>query len=735
MGQEVGIDLDQPRPDTVRRHDRVSFVATAATLFVLSLVYLGRAATSCSSTVLGAGANDGTMGGVWMSWAWHTTGGGPFHTTQLLTGGGLGDRLWQPVNIVSVGWSVLMWSATAVLGPVCGYNAMFVVGWVTAGLGMWALVRHVSPSRLVAAAAAVVYAFTSFTQMKAQAGHVGGLMIGLFPLLLLALLRLWEHPTARRAVVVGVCWGALAYVDGYYLGFGPVLVGGFVAAVLVSAWRLDRRRAWAWARPRLLASIGAAVVAMVVMVPFALTVLTNRDQIGRQRDADEAMIYAARISEYLLPPATSPLMPSGYRSWRVQNSHGSNEGETALYLGWVVLAGATTALVVERRRRRPGDGPSPDSLDAPMRPALGERRFAVAGAFGVALAGVLFSLPPRMHVLGVDVPLPSLFLRIPLPELRALSRLFVVVETGVVLIAALGLEAVLRALVGRHRGPAVRVAASVAVCGLCLTEALTSWPGDATTWSYHRIPASFTAIGDDPSVDMFASYPMSSRSPDEAASLVTYQPWIGVPMVNAMFDTAAADDASDVVRGLSRLQDPQTIPALRYLGVDVVLISGPERQALAPAEAEALGLEFVQRFTCGADAPTDRDCRDGSLYRLSDGPPAPAMLALGSGWGVYQSWSSSTLMSPVAQLTPVAAASDAGEVTVSFLIGAVVGAYELEVVDGDEVRASVAVTPAPTTVTFRAAVGRTLELRLTGADGVPVDDAFPVMVGEFAVAI
>lgn len=697
----------------------MSFGVTLVGLVVLATIAMGDAVLQCDTFVRGR-PNDGTSGAVWLNWAWDRTGGSPFRSVQYLTGGNLGDVLWRPLLVVNLAILLPMWAFTKVVGPVCAYNLTFVLGYVTSGLGMWALVRHLVRSRAVATVVALVFAFSSFSQLKAEWGHAAGVFLVLFPILVLALVRLWERVTVGRMLAVGVCWGALPYVDGYHLTFAALTVTGVVGGMTVSVLRRDGRSSLRWLAQRIGATVVAGGVAIVFLVPWALTLLSDFGAIDEQttRSADDAGRYGARLWEYLLPSGRHPLAPDGYETWRIEHMHRSNFAETALYLGWVPIALAVIGVLVVRRRSAAVSDAADESV-AGDEPSV-DRRVVVGGLLGLVVVGVLCSLDPDTRVFGVSLPMPGDLIRAVMPQVRVLSRLVILVLTGLLALAAIGLDAVL----ARSSRPTRRVAVAAGVAAVALFESLTFTPWSPPTWSYARTPAVFVSLAADDSVDTVALYPML-RAGENGDVLQSYQPVLDKVLVNPASDTGAVDDPADVVRGLAALDDPQTLPGLRMLGTDVVVVTDVGTEVVRPDDVPD-GLVLESTITC--DPPVlgvpardadGRDCLASRVYRIEAGPTAVGVVALGSGWGDFEAdgWGGRRPAVDGAQLEVVNAGS-AADVAVRFeVVAAAAGRAEVVDAAGDVV-ASVDVGTSPTTVAFTTGPGRTWELRLVGIERV-----------------
>lgn len=673
-----------------------TYGALAATMVILSLLAvasMGQAVTSCSSTVRGA-PNDGTAAAVWQNWAWLRTGGSPFGSVQHLTGGALGDALWRPVMTTYSAWSLPMWALARLTDPVCAYNLVFVLGFVSSGIGMWFLAHRLTASRLAAGFAAVAFAFSGFTLMKTEVGHPGGVVLVLFPLLVLAVLRVWERATVGRIVAAGVCWGLMPYVDGYNLAFAPVLIVGLVGGMALEVTARGRGAAWTVLLAKLWALVRVGLVAAVVMVPFGVALLTNSasPDLQRARTEWEATRFSARLFEYVVPPMTSPWMPRGYADWRSRVMHGSNAGEATLYLGLVVLALAVSTMVVTLRRRS-----TIGSVTLPCSPL--PRCTVVAGLVGMVVLAVVVSLGPVVDVVGISIVLPAKLVRVVLPEIRVFSRLFVVVATAMVALAGMGLAR----LLGRIGRRSTRVSLAVGLTALCFLESATAMPLRPRVWDYASTPEVYRWARDEAGDGLIALHPLRTTFGGSDLLFLNYQPVLDRPVLNSIVDTPAPDDASDIVRGIQALSDPQAVPALRALGVDLLLAvdGGP-----APSEAEltTMGLETVRAFADG-----------GAAYRVLPGRAAPAIVALGSGWSDLEeataAWTGVHRVMERGQLTAVRGASDASEVEISFVVSTA-DPYRLRVLDGSDVLIERRIGASVDEVRFRAPVGRPLELVL-----------------------
>ena len=644
-------------------------------LSALAFLYMDGAALHCTSTVRGA-PGDGTTGGVWLNYLWLENGGGPFAGVQHMTGAARGDALWQPIFIVNSGWSIPMYLLALLAGPVCGYNLVIILGFITTGLGMWLLAYFVSRNQMVALFSAVTFAYSGFTQVKAE-GHVSGVFLGFFPLLVLTLLWLWRKPSWRRALLASLVWSALAYVDAYYLAFSLVLVAGLISGTSVGIVACHRRDFIVPIKRIFMWTVAAGLLALVMLTPFAYATLSNRAEITeeRGRSISEVVTYSARPSEYVLPPRYNPFLGEWLGLSDVLPTHGSNSIESTIYLGWIPILLAATAIVVTSRRgsRRIASGLT--EIESP-RSSNTQQRILIWGLTGIVLAGFVSSLSPEFRLFEVAVPMPSRMIHSVFPQMRVFSRLFVVVHTAVVGLAAIGLGWVL----ARMRRPLLRLSVAPLLIFLSIFESLAYSPSSIPVWAYSQTPEVYQYLNTQQDVRVVGVYPLETTAENPDRSIFTFQTVLDKVMLNPFIDSSRPDDPSDLARGLAALTDPQTVPALRALGVDTVVVETQALGQLSSAELSRLGLSLREDFRYEKDdAPNQINggeqrwaylshFYDTDVFRIDPGPTASAVVALGKGWGRFErsGWSGSRWMEQDSQLTAVGISRESGTVQVSF---------------------------------------------------------------------
>ena len=705
---------EEPRP-RISRPGLVGGLVCALLAVFATVVYMGKAATDCTSEVRGA-PGDGTNGAVWLNFAWNESGGSPLASVQHETGAPIGDALWRTTTVTNASWALPMWVAAKISGPVCGYNATIALGYVTSAVAMYALAWHVTRSRLSSIMAGLLYGFSAFAQLKSE-GHISGVHLGGFPLLLLALLVLWARPSPRNTALAALAWAWLCYTDGYYLPFSLVVVAMFVVGAVLAEFRTMQGRDDVGLLTRRLMAVGlSGALTVVLLVPWLVSILGNREELVRSggRSLDEAHVYSARPLEYLVPSHAHPLFYSWSEGWRSSNLHGSNMVESTLYLGWIPLLLAAFWLFGRRW------------WSSQRSSVSATQRLATFVFVFVGVGGFVASLSPRFRIFGIAAPMPSRILWEFFPALRVFSRFFIVISAATIALAAMGLAEICN----RFSARAIRVGVVMAITSVGLFEALAINPRHPPTWSFAQSPTAYRESGKDQTVQLVARYPLTSPAEVPENAIFTFQVAMDRPLLNAVTDPGGADDAAGIGRGLASLTDPQTLPALRGLGVDTLFI---ERELFGAKPTTLDGLRLHASYEYWRD-DSSRQSNGGPMrwaylspyynvdvYHVLPGPVAPAVVTLGSGWhGPEGTWSTSRWMEDDGEVFVHDLGTADDELTVMFNASSFAVDRELAILDGSNeiARFHVSATEAQE-FEFRAPVGRPLTFR-SSPTAVPV---------------
>jgi len=324
-------------------------------------------------------------------------------------------------------------------GPLLAHNLVLLLTYPLAAGFAYLLAWELTRSRAAAWLAGLAYGFSAYRWVHVV--HIGVLSYQWLPLVLLLLRRAVLRPRLRTLLALGTLAAVQALSSGYY---AVLLALMLVAVAPLFVRRAQRRRSVVpVAAALLLAGLG------VLAVSWPYRVLQQRHALGRGRDT--FLHWSATPGSYL------------------------NPGE---YVGLPHLA-ALRATIDNRWALFPGTA---ILLLAP----LGLRR-GRGSRLGVVLAvtGLLLSFGPEIHLGSFAIPGPFEWLRRvpPISLMRDPSRLGVLTQLGLALLAALGLGRVLR---WRHGG--------WLAAGLILLQTAESYPFElGNRVRAVRPPPAFTA--------------------------------------------------------------------------------------------------------------------------------------------------------------------------------------------------------------------------------------------------
>ena len=354
-------------------------------------------------------------------------------------------------------------------GPLAAHNGAVVVSFVLTGYFMYLLARSVGLARGPAFFSGLML-FLAPMHLAGLRGHTTKVFLGAIPLVLLCLLRVLQPDRSGRQ---GVLWAIATAVAllltllHHSLQFIllALSIPFFAVAAFVSV--PEEKRPWLLRRLLLLV-LAIAVIAGPLLLS---TARAARDPLlSFDRNLDSYTFQPDAI-EYLLPSTESVLL--GGVTWQVAERFGFRPTiETTVSLSWVGLGLAAAALV------------------------RGGRRARLWALFSGTW--ILLSLGPVLKLLGrtnfseysLQLPLPYVLLTaLPgLDFLRTPGRLMQIAFVGFALLAALGLDTLLR------RAPAKARATLVVAILLVIVEA---FPGSHTLMQLRPVPAFYHQIAAD----------------------------------------------------------------------------------------------------------------------------------------------------------------------------------------------------------------------------------------------
>jgi hypothetical protein len=590
---------------TQKRRTYSLFLAVTIIFAIITTFYIGgKAFTSCNMDIVGAGPADGTAGLTWMTWLDHND---PIPGFTHMTNAPFGDELREPFQITSLYTIPAMWIFSRLTSAICSWNLMVFIGYMTSALAMFAFMRWLVRNICVAFFAAFAVTYTPYHQINAL-GHLSYMFNAFFTLFIWAFMAFWKRPSRRHATILAVSTAACAYMDGYFL----LLEGVLAASILVGAFLVDAglfKRPRPYILTRLKGLILYAIVLIILLVPALGVELfdggTISSTLASQRSAitSEAAVYSARPFEYFVPAANSQFLPSSYGVWRQKVLHGSNFTESTLYLGAVVVLLALFAWIWLIRNRKK-EQLTFQGLKLP---------FIVSSVSFALLVAFLCSLEPVVHLDGHKIPMPSWFIIHVTAFWRVFARLYLVVDTCIVIVAAIGLYLLIRNWSKRKQ-------AIVTLIIVLLTGADMLTHSHAAVWNYNSSPAVYSWLKTQSNVHIIAEYPLGEPPSQAITNYTTYQQVSD----KAIFNTSLSNSPQRPLHlSMLGLEDTQTLPILRTEGVNLVLA----HNSPVPNPG-ALGLQLLR--VDASTSPYDKD--KVWTYKLLPGPTASYALIASQGF-------------------------------------------------------------------------------------------------------
>ncbi len=555
-----------------------------ATVFyaIAAFWYMRPALTSCSNTVLSMG--DSTAGPIWLnSVTNHSLIWGFTNATNFP----IGENLWQPVHWSSILLYTFYWVLSHVFGSICSYNILNFVGFVGSAVVMFAFIKWLTRNNWVALLAGFALSFAPYFQTKVSVHPSYGYQMLLVGVLWITLL-LWSSKKRLWPISLGVLTAASGYIDPYFiLLVGIILIGSLSSLFVINVLEKSERPLL---RQRTQRVCLAALVSMTLLIPLLFVRVHYAASINsfvsnsRNDIKYDANIYSSRPIEYLLPPASSPLVEHLPGKHFIQNyqHHGSNTAEFTVYLSWTLLFISFCFIVIILWEKLTRGKVWKSNHGFAINP-----RTVIVVALTIGLLAFLLSLPPMY--LGHKTP--TYYLTDYVTIWRVFSRQYVAINIALVIFSSIGITYITRAI-------ALRWIKYVAYLLIFFTVFLSYQTFGITrpTWNYKRdVPPIYFDIKANQSIRNIAEYPLDEPAQTTLPSgYATVQTVHRKNLLNAYLPNSKEALLRNSIRDLN---DPQTLPVLRQLGIDTVVTHG------APQLIDNPGLKLIYSDTNISDNP------------------------------------------------------------------------------------------------------------------------------------
>jgi hypothetical protein len=493
-----------------------------------------------------------------------------------------------PRDLASAPGTLSLYLLTAVFGGIPAFGLYTLAGYTLTGAATFLFVRRLTGNAWAALIAGWAFSFYPYAAVNGR-GHPDNIQGWLPVLAAWRMVELMWHPTRRNGVLAGLAVTLCMWWSPYFILFGGILYVAVTAVALLLAWRQGSLRA------TLKPQLAAALIVCVFLAGLgALSTVGEAEGIGvRTHTTRELAFYAARPLEYVLPDVKSPLFGNDTRPYLAKYPADGHGFETTLYVGATVIFLALAALVALVRRR--------------LTPRLAS---AVLALTLIAVIGVITSMPPEMRIFGLLIPFPSHFIAQVTTTWRVYSRLVVVIMFALVVLAAVGLDALTR-----RRSRWVR-AAALALATIAVP--LDLWAPQHGNVDKIATPGIYKTLARQP-MGLVAEYPFAANG-ENTYSDMFYQSAYGKPLIGGYLKGSFQER---LAFSLAVLSSPSTAPRLAALGVRYVLLDAtPTSFGRWPAPGTpGAGLRLIAREPYA------------DLYLVTAHPQSPALAAAGEGFG------------------------------------------------------------------------------------------------------
>jgi hypothetical protein len=558
------------------RHLPLMLVALSYLFF--TVYYMGPSVWHCNDTMYGFG--DNTAGPVWRFGLEPKQ--APLGSFGAATNYPVGENLYSPVNYSLSGQSYLIWGASRVVGPKCGYNFVNMLGFTASALVMFGFIYSLTKNKWIGWLAGYAVSFSPYYQMKVG-GHPGygfqALLIGVA----WAFFNLIKKQRKRDVFYLGSLLAACFYFDPYFSILAVSIVGPLLltwGALLL--WKTKKQLADRIAvlnQLRLVAlSLGAF---LVLLAPLAAITLSHGKEISESVASSrgnvlfEANACSNLPHEYALPfvlhPIFGKLFGKGEYARLIDRMHDGftcGIGEDTVGISLVVISITTMGLIIFAwevlNKRR-------------IKLSLGyDKKLVILGLLAIGLVGLIVALPPIR--VAHRIPTPSYVLLMITSTWRTLTRFYVVVN-----FATIGLFAVVMTFFATHFNEYRKWLK----LGFCLTffiifveyQAFRPFSGNnLSTFSYQKdVPSAYQWLKDQKDIHEVAEYPLE-RSGGESNAMAYYLS-MQVAHRKTLFNGNIPTSREESIRlSLKDISDQQTQAVLYSLGIDAVIIHGIEEK-------------------------------------------------------------------------------------------------------------------------------------------------------------
>jgi hypothetical protein len=489
------------------------------------------------------------------------------------------------LDLASFPSSCILWALSMLLGAIAANGVFALASFAFSAISMFLLARWITGHAGASFIAGLAYGFWPWVFSTATQPFGHGWV---FVVVVWRALVMLESPTVRSGLIFGLAAALSMTWLQYWILIGGVLYATLAAVTLLVA-RLHGQM-----RRQLPAQFAALCVVLLLLAGFGILAKVAPPSQIPTRSSSEMYVYAARPLMYVTPHPSNAIVGEWTRPFLLGRFDGTSPERPAyanIYLGLSTLALAALGLSWVGRRLR-----QEHLTSLRETPVVA----GVAAAFA-ALVALLFSAPPRVTVLGLQIPMPAEVVGHFTTVFRTTHRFGLVVMLGACILAACGLRAALARYSSRTQAIVLGVLAVVVPLDLWARE-----------YGSSRVnpPPMFAALKNEPP-GVVAAFPLTY--PNDL-SAVFYRPAHGKPIFNGYWSGRGSPPASPK-EDFQELGNTVTVERLATLGVRYVVVVKGGTEPWQPRPDERFdGLRVLRRT------------REGTAFRVIAKPAAAVVL-------------------------------------------------------------------------------------------------------------
>lgn len=502
------------------------------------------------TTALYGGPGDHTASLIWL---YEQSPGSPWWGFTGMSAAPFGEMLWSPVYLLGQAIYIIFWVFASVFqSGIGGYNAITIAGYIFSFISIYYVATRLFERKpLVIGMFAYIGAFTPFVMALNEVGHLSYIFApGYAALLAYLIIRAFiQELSVKRLVVVGTLSGLSWLIDPYYVLFSTILVFGLVVAMFFTQkmYLSSTHRKGFLKRSTIILGVWVlCMLPLMIYSQFISSTVSGTTAI-RADIREDAQQYSARFVDFLLPSAQNPLVPKPLTDYKGSTFHGKDATFT-LYIGATFLIFLGTSLVWYLASRQT------------------RYRTYIVSLIGAAAILLLFSLPPVIEIFGLKIPGLSGLVIAVTDTWRVFARIFIFAFPLLVL-AAIGLSLVLL----KKRKVSLYIVVGCVLLLLPLDMLYRNPFNPDLFWSMKSdISTNYQFVQSDSTIESLAEYPLREAPHYKGSLYFTAQLLHGKKIVNPMMVTTGKE--VEIRRALIDLDNPQTVPALKFLGVDAIQV-------------------------------------------------------------------------------------------------------------------------------------------------------------------